>query len=129
MAAPVRNVKVLAACDKATAIHSREFNFSYDTRQRMLYVHLYFLKLFGLKIIEGKISINTKPFADAILHGRSHSKVYLSFGPAWNTDEVRLSCSDVSYDPQEAIDGQCAFAVWIQHIDNIWVKVIFAADG
>jgi hypothetical protein len=26
-------------------------------------------------------------------------------------------------------DGRCAYAAWIHHIGNLWVRVMFAADG
>src|SRR5262249_26228062 len=59
--------------------------FPYDTRRKMLNVHLYFLKLFGGMIGEGakkeaegaeKIPIDIAPFADAIMQGRAHNEVF-----------------------------------------------------
>jgi hypothetical protein len=56
--------------------------FPYYTTAQMLNVHLFFLKQFGGLIQEsaGKIMIDVKPFATAILDGRPHPNVYLQFG-------------------------------------------------
>src|SRR5205823_5717191 len=55
--------------------------FPYNSREAMLSVHLYFLKLFGCQIVEGSIPIDIESFARAIRDGKAHHDVYLGFGP------------------------------------------------
>lgn len=102
--------------------------FPYDTRRAMRHVHLYFLKLFGIKIVEGSIPIDLKHFANAILNDRLHPNVYLAFGPSANDDDRRVIAggSDVEI---ESLQGRAAFAAWIHHVGPLCVEVIFAADG
>lgn len=102
--------------------------FPYNTRHRMLDVHLYIVKLFGCMVIDGKVSsIDIKPFADAILHNRLHPNIYAAFGPAPDgNDKVIAGSSNLEV---LTLDGRCAYAVWVHHVANLWVRVMFAADG
>jgi hypothetical protein len=94
----------------------------------MRHVHLYFLKLFGLKIVEGAIPIDIKPFAESILRDRLHPNVYLAIGPQPPDDEniAIASGSDVEV---AILNGRAAFATWIYHVGNLWVQIMFAIDG
>jgi hypothetical protein len=99
--------------------------FPYDTRRQMRNVHFYFLKLFGLLILEGDLPMEIAPFADALLRERPHPNVYLAFGPA--PDEPRVGATNV-----ECLllpDKRCAFATWFYEIDNLFVNVIYAIDS
>ena len=102
--------------------------FPYDTRGAMRDVNLYLVKLFGGKIMDGNItSLDIKPFSEAILKNRVHPNVYAAFGPAPEEDDnLFASASDVQI---AVLNGKCAYAVWIQHIGNLWVRVMYAAEG
>jgi hypothetical protein len=102
--------------------------FPYDTRRAMLHVHLYFVKLMGCKIVEGGIPINLVPFSQAIMNGRLHLNLYLSFGPKPGTDKVLAGGSNVeTFTTKDA--GVCAVAFWIHQVGDLWVNVIYATDG
>lgn len=103
--------------------------FPYDTRRAMRHVHLYFLKLFGLKIVEGGIPIDIRQFADAILHDRLHPNVYLAFGPRPAGDDDDRAIAGGSDVQTALLQGRTAFATWIHHVGNLWVEVMFAVDG
>ena len=45
------------------------------TRQLSLNVHLYFVKLFGCRIVENDVPIDIKKFSDCILNARAHDEV------------------------------------------------------
>jgi hypothetical protein len=96
--------------------------FKKDTKQRMLAVHLYFLKLFGCKIKENDQlpQIDLKPFADAILKGQPHPNVYLDF--AQGTDYVGPSHLDV----QHADNFKKIYAQWMYQLPWITVFIIYA---
>lgn len=72
--------------------------FRHDTRRQMIYVHLYFLKLFGCMLCEAKanghdVPIDVAPFSDAIISGRPHPEVHLQFGKCDGTvGRTNLHC-------------------------------------
>ena len=53
--------------------------FKYDTRRRLLNVHLFWVKSFGCFINDEEIQIDLKPFSEAILKKRHHPEIYLNF--------------------------------------------------
>lgn len=56
--------------------------FPKDTRKNVLHVHLYFVKLLGCKIVEEKVPINISRFSEALLSGKFHTNVFLTFANA-----------------------------------------------
>lgn len=101
--------------------------FPHDTRRAMRHVHLYFVKLFGCKLVEGGIPIETKSFADAIKNDRLHPNLYLVFGPKPGVDKIVAGGTDVH--TFTTSDGTCAVAFWIHQVGDLWVNVVYAADG
>lgn len=102
--------------------------FPYDTRRFMRDVHLYIVKLFGCMVMDGDVhSIDIKTFADAIRRNRLHPNIYAAFGPApGGTEKVIAGASNLEV---ATLNGRCAYAVWIHHVGNLWVRVMFAAHG
>ena len=93
----------------------------------MLNVHLYFLKLFGCQIIEGKIPIELEPFANAILAGKAHANVYLAFGPTPHGGPEKMAGgSDVHV---AMLNDKCAFATWFYEVGNLSANIIYAIPG
>lgn len=93
----------------------------------MLNVHLYFLKLFGCQIVEGNISIEIEPFAQAILDGKAHDHVYLGFGPTPPGGPTKMAGgSDVDV---VMLGDKCAFATWFYEVGNLSVNLIYAIPG
>lgn len=98
--------------------------FPYDTRRRMLEVHLLFLKLFGGMIQEaaGSLPIDIEPFADAIMNGRRHDEVYLQFGKGDGTVGI------LPAKPIKTEQGKLIF-LWFYRIGPVVVNVIYAQRG
>jgi hypothetical protein len=48
--------------------------------QQMLNVHLYFVKLFGCRVVEAGAPIDSREFSNAILNGTAHPQLYLRVG-------------------------------------------------
>lgn len=102
--------------------------FPYDTRRAMRHVHLYFAKLIGCKIADGGIPIDLKPFARAIVNDRLHPNLYLAFGPKPGEDKVIAAGTDVeTFKTNDS--GRCVVAFWIHQVGEVWINVIYAADG
>jgi hypothetical protein len=94
----------------------------------MLNVHLFFLKHFGCLIDEGKIRMDVRPFATAIMNEKAHPQVHLKFGLAPSLDgKPILGQSDVEVFYEKA-DGSCAFATYLYHVGKVAVCVMFVVD-
>lgn len=100
--------------------------FPYDTRRRMLNLHLYFVKLFGSQIVEGKMGIDTTSFSQAILGGTPHANLYLAFGRMADMPVAMAGGSDVAV---AVLDGKVAFASWLYQVGDLCVNVMYAAEG
>jgi len=102
--------------------------FKYNTKQHMLCVHLFFVKLFGCHIDAFKIPIDIGPFSNAILNRKAHPRVYLNFG--WDTftaEKPRVCVTDMHV--EKSIDGQSIVASWIYLINGLGVNVMYATEG
>ena len=93
----------------------------------MLNVHLFFLKQFGGLIEEagGKITIDVRPFASAILKGCHHPNVYLQFahGPFVDGKPV-TGRSD--FHGLKLNNGTCVLGMWFYQVEGLTVNVIYA---
>jgi hypothetical protein len=96
--------------------------FSYDTRRAMRCVHLYFTKLFGCLVVEGKISIDPAPLAEAITSGQPHLYLYLAFGHLAMPVKM-VGGSDVY---TAKLEGKVACATWFYNVGDLAVNVIYA---
>jgi len=96
----------------------------YDTRRKMIDVHLYFLKLFGCMLCEAKangyeVPIDIAPFSDSIMLGRPHPEVHLQFGRCDGAvGRSNFHCWTVQ-------DGS-VLAAWLYELDTIAISVLFA---
>ena len=101
--------------------------FPYDTRREMRNVHLYFLKLFGCQILDGKLPIDIEPFSEAILQERPHPNVYLAFGPTPNRPVASIAGGTDVY--VAMLKDKCAFATWFYEVNNLSVNIMYATLG
>ena len=63
------------AIQKDTIIRANRL-FPYKTRKEMLNVHLFFVKLFGCRIIDEKIPIDIEGFSSSIINSQAHPCVF-----------------------------------------------------
>ena len=79
-------------------------------------------------VVDGNVaSIDIKTFADAILRNRPHPNIHVAFGPAPNDiGNMIAGAGDLEV---ASLEGRCAFACWVHHVGNLWVRIMFAADG
>ena len=96
--------------------------FPYDTARQMLFIHLYFVKLFGCHIEAFGMSLDIKGFSSAILNNSAHPNVYLKF--VVNEDKL-VGSSDV-WLSVPLTDGLSSFATWYYWLDKLGVNVMFA---
>jgi hypothetical protein len=89
-------------------------------KRSMLGVHLFFVKLFGCRIVEDAVQIDVQPFADAILRGVPHPKVHLAF---WaHPPRRRAGLTPVSV---ANVNNAVRSAGWCYVLDHIAVNVVY----
>lgn len=101
--------------------------FTFNTRTQMLNVHLYFVKIFGCLIIDGKIPIDTTEFSKAILSNKAHPNLFLKFGYR-NVKEYKNQVGRSNINTAQTSDENCAFATWLYEVESIFVNVMYAKD-
>jgi hypothetical protein len=95
----------------------------------MLYVHLYFAKLFGCHIAGNNIPLDISGFADAIKNGRPHPRVYLNFGCGRLFDGKPLvGMTDMWITPPPD-GGFSSFATWFYDLGFVGINVLYAEPG
>ena len=96
-------------------------------RQSMLFVHLYFVKLFGCLIVEHSVPLDIAPFSAAILQSRAHANVHLS---VWALTDVGAH-KFAGHTPIETaqLGSRVAFATWLYYVGTIAVNVMYAEPG
>ena len=97
-----------------------------STKESMLNVHLYFLKIFGCLIIEHEIPTPIRPFSEAILNISEHSQVYIGIGflPKLRSKNiVQISPVNTVFNNEEQL---LHFASWQYIVKEAFVDVSFA---
>jgi hypothetical protein len=93
----------------------------------MLGVHLFFLKLFGCLIAENNIPIKIEQFAQSIMQGVPHPKVWLAFWTSLHHPSIKhVGCSQVE---TAQLAGRVAYASWFYVVDKVAVNVMYAEPG
>lgn len=103
----------------------RRFNvsspFPGGTRAAALRVHLFFVKLFGCKIVEDCVPINLGAFSKALLECCPHPEIAIFIA-----DSTHHGQGILAYDSDVAImsnQGELHGAMWMYRIDPVAVKV------
>ena len=90
----------------------------------MLFVHLFFLKLFGCHIVENSIPIDITLFSSGIINGEAHPKLYLAFEAI--TDQRCHKIAGRTSIQTAQINGHVSYAVWLYDVGRLSVHVIYA---
>lgn len=98
------------------------------TRESMLRVHLYFLKLFGCMIVEHQIPIDIDQFSHSLMHELPHPNVWLRFETGL-IDRTQLKHVWRSQVETAQLGGRVSFATWYYAVDHLAVNVMYAIPG
>lgn len=86
-------------------------------------VHLYFVKIFGCRIVEDSIPIDISIFSTSLLARTPHPHIYI---------KITLISSDIKhkvagYTPIQAmnVNGNTTFATWFYHVGSLAINVIY----
>ena len=100
--------------------------FREDTARQMLNVHLFFIKQFGLMILEGEAKIDVAPFGEAIMKNKAHPAVFLRFDLDQCRGNLLVGRSDL--DICTRADGSCVHASWVYNVKGLCVQVTYAEN-
>jgi len=90
----------------------------------MLYVHLFFVKLFGCLIAEHSIPIDIGDFSNAILNNTAHQKVHLAISPY--TDGIASVSAGYSDLDTAQLNNRVVHAAWLYILDRFAIRVMYA---
>lgn len=122
-----RYLRVTSGIKPGSVVRSNRV-FPYDTRRRMLQVHLFFVKVFGCLVLEGALPIDISGFADAIMNERPHPLVHLKFGCPSAEERLTAGRSDV-WASAPTVEGSSSFVTWFYNLPHVWINVMFAVPG
>lgn len=109
-------------------LQSRKINlvkvFPGKVHKSMLYVHLYFVKIFGCKVVESRAPIATTSLSEALLSKKAHMDIFIGF--AQRPGEVDHKYAALTPINSIDINGISAFATSLYVIDNLAVNLIYA---
>jgi len=94
-----------------------------SVHRSMLFVHLYFVKVFGCKIVESEAPIPTESFSEALLNKTAHKDIFIAFAP--RPGKVDHKYAGLTPIHSMDIDGISSFATWLYMIDNLAVNIIY----
>ena len=99
------------------------------TRKATLNVHLFFVKLFGCKIVEDNIGIDLAPFSTAIMEGAAHPEVgvLIADDPVGEGKVLHFD-SDV-HTMTDKSSGELHGAMWMYNLSPIAIKVAYIRMG
>jgi hypothetical protein len=95
-----------------------------SVHRSMLFVHLYFVKIFGCKIVVSEAPIATESISEALLNKKAHKDIFIAFAPKPGKVDHKYAALTPIHSMD--IDGISAFATWLYMIDNLAVNIIYA---
>lgn len=114
--------------EKSTIIRNNK-TFPYKTTQEMLNVHLFFVKLFGCRIVSEKIPIDIESFSSSIINCKAHPYVFLKFGVfSSNYTSSIVGMSEINKSEIQSINELSIFH-WYHRLDNLTVHVMFSSHN
>jgi hypothetical protein len=94
--------------------------FQDEIEHSMLNVQLFFVKLFGCRIIENKIPIDIKMFSQAFLNRKTHKNIFI-YIEKWKSNK-NVGMSEIN---ALTFDNIPIFAHWLYIIDELVVNIIY----
>jgi hypothetical protein len=93
------------------------------SNKSLLYVHLYFIKIFGCQIAENSIPIDISRFSYSLINQTSHPDIYIKIGSI----NYGVKHKHAGLTPVETInkDGKTVFATWLYSVGSLVVDVIY----
>ena len=94
-----------------------------EIEQSMLNIQLFFVKLFGCRIIEYEIPIDIKSFSKSFLQKEMHKNIFISIGQRRGKKNIKVAGMTPIYSVN--FDGIPIQANWFYIIDELAVNIIY----
>jgi hypothetical protein len=98
------------------------------TRAAALNVHLYFVKVFGCKLVEDKIKVELGPFSRALMEGAAHPEVSLLIADD-PVGEGKILFFESEVHTMAERSGELHGALWMYNLSPIAIKVAHIKTG
>ena len=100
--------------------------FDNNIYQESLNIHLYFVKLFGCRIIEESIPIDIDSFSDSILNNKPNPYVFIVFKKAIGSKLQTATITPVHVE----LDGdQVVVAAWMYTVGDLNVEILYSPNS
>lgn len=96
-----------------------------SVRKSMLNVHLYFVKVFGCKIVEGGAPLDLSTFSSALLTGTPHAYIHIALCPRLIREHRVLGISEI-YAAKDQRLGRMVYGTCFYHLDTLNVRIVYA---
>jgi hypothetical protein len=93
------------------------------SNKSLLYIHLYFVKIFGCQIVENSIPIDISSFSYSLLNQTSHPDIYIKIGSI----NYGVKYKHAGLTPVQAMNenGKTVFATWLYTVGSLVVNVLY----
>ncbi len=100
--------------------------FERDIYRNSVNVHLYFVKLFGCRIVEESIPIDIGSFSEAILNNKPNPYIFVHFKKAIGSSLQTLALTPVHLEH----DGQKTIvAAWMYSVGDLNVEILYSPNS
>lgn len=95
--------------------------------KQLLNTHLYFAKVLGCNLVEGGVSVDTKPLADGIMNLHHVPNLYLQFGLIRDRPNIKaVGVSEIH--SEDDVNGQSLALVQLHDFSRFAVTTIYIRD-
>lgn len=98
-----------------------------NVKSSMLDVHLYFVKIFGCRIIENQVPIDIRCLSKSLIKRMAHPHVYISIGNTMG--KIKGKYAGVTKVSACNYNSKSIFANWFYTVGDISVNVIYSPVG
>jgi hypothetical protein len=98
-----------------------------NVKRSMIDVHLFFVKIFGCRIMENLIPINIGLFSRSLMNRLSHPHVYISIGSTMGNPKSKYA--GITQVSTCNINDIPIFATWFYTVGDITINVIYSTIG
>ena len=93
------------------------------SNKSILFVHLYFVKIFGCQVVEHSIPIDIITFSNSLLNQISHPDIYIKIGSI----DYGVKHKHAGLTPVQALNknGKTVFATWFYSVGSLMVNIIY----
>jgi hypothetical protein len=100
--------------------------FPSDIYNNALNVHLFFVKLFGCRIVEYSVPIDIAPFSESIMESKPNPFVFLIFKKAFGS---KIQTAALSAIHVENTGNRVNVAGWVYTVGDLSVEILYSPRG